>query len=479
MPASDYSGRVAAAFDNDSVDAAVDDLKSVVADELKQVDRWARVNVTQYFNHSFSPDLVLSWPHIGVAAERPVYLRVDSNADILMDDIRIIGDRKAIVFEIDSLPAHAQSDAIEFGDVAEALSAVARRKQTLLTDAEGLETLIERRVDSPMVGLAAAAIVRGGRGLVDEESAEGFASDVDDGFVGARELEVEPTARAARAFERMMAPAHSGQLVRFLHAIWLGSGGRSDQFPTSVEVGGPLTDQGLEYLIEASEIDNQDFWRRIGRSLTTDQLGRLHVEGRSANLQHLVKANLDILTAKIARVLDDEPRLDADAFDIFWVIERGMLALRGIDFTAYLATVKDRMTVQGQESAGMRLQTLLDRAGRHGLIVGRLLLARDDRHLEYGSVSSDDVIHDDELQQLNEALGPAARVHEAVAAMRGGGELEFDFRTNTASGRTAAKFAVSDLLRTTLGLLRDLTVEELADLLPEPDSDQGQMSLGL
>jgi hypothetical protein len=473
---SDYARRIATAIDAGTPEDSVEQIKAAVADELQQIDRRARVVSTQYFNHSYSPDLVLAWPHNGAAADRPVFLRFNSDPRVVIEDMGIIGERRPIIFGLESDTETLDQAGVEPADLA--LSDRAREHQTLLTDANGLETFITRRGDAPVVGLAAAAIVQGGKGLMDESAASEVAGDVERGFAGAQALDADSTLRAAQTFERTLDLVHSRRMIRFLQAVWLGSGGRTDEFPASAELGGLLTDEGLEYLLGAGEIDDADFWHRLGRSLSTDQLGRLHVEGRPPNLQHLVRQNLDVLTAKIARVLADEPRIDGEDLETYWVIERGMLALRGVDFTAYLASVLDQMTVLRPESDGLSLETLLARAERHRLVVGRLRLTRGDRHVEYGSETSADVIHDEELHALNATFGPSARVHHAVATLAGGGELQFNFRTNTASGRTASKFPVAELLRTTLGLLKDFSAQQLTEMLPRP-VDDGQTSLDL
>ena len=65
------------------------------------------MHTTDYFNNSFAPDLVLTWPREGT--ERFVYLRTSANIGFcLIQDVALIDDSTLIVMplsDITSAPA--------------------------------------------------------------------------------------------------------------------------------------------------------------------------------------------------------------------------------------------------------------------------------------------------------------------------------------------------------------------------------------
>ena len=69
-------------------------VKEAVADALHVFDPSATVKVTSYFNHTWAPDMVLTWGRV----ERPVFLRFTDNLPELGEDIELLDRLDPLVF---------------------------------------------------------------------------------------------------------------------------------------------------------------------------------------------------------------------------------------------------------------------------------------------------------------------------------------------------------------------------------------------
>ena len=71
-------------------DESIATVKRTVANALQALDRGIEIKDTRYFNHSFVPDFVLSWPR-DAGRQRDVFLRLDSSAAFLNRDLDLLG----------------------------------------------------------------------------------------------------------------------------------------------------------------------------------------------------------------------------------------------------------------------------------------------------------------------------------------------------------------------------------------------------
>jgi hypothetical protein len=295
---------------------------------------------------------------------------------------------------------------------------------------------------------------------VDEAGAARATSEISGGFEAARTSDGDRTKSAADAAREFLRPAESSRILRFLQAIWIGSGASPESFPASVGAATDPGDEGLKFLIEHDEISDRDFWRALGGSLTIERLSQLGISGSSANLQHLVTANLDKLWAKAFRIRPDQPRLDETGQDFLWRMEFGLLALTGSNFTAYLGSNLEEIEAIKIDvpAGGVTVEELRKRA--RAVSVDSLELTTGQRVLTYGSLEeSADVAKDDELAALANTLG-SPTVHRATITV-GGRHLDLDFAKRTASARTSGRPPLTDILGAGLPLLWPLAGSEL------------------
>lgn len=432
-------------------------VKAVVNEELRTLDRRMRVESTSYFNHSFGPDLVMRWsdPDGVTARERFVFLRLQPVGLNLADDIERLEEHRPIFFSV-----HPNGEEVE--DEAADLSDLAQRRNTLVTNASGVESLVQGREEKPLVNLASASIAQGGRGLVDAPKARHITEQVETGWTALKQLEADSLRPLLELVDSVLSASQADHMNSLLQALWIGWGGDATQFPGQAAISGHMDDDTLVFLLSQEEIGSRSFWRRVGRSLTLEQLIRIHrADIDVRNLQHIVRANHDRLMARACRVRSDQAQLEEKLHHPYWALESGTLVLRGIDFAAHLGT--HRENVEGkevEERDGVALDRLRERADEFDIPVDRIRLAGSDRRLNYQSTEPSDVIHDDRLPRLQETLGAGALVETAEALLPGDRELRLDFKTLTSGGRTRATFPLEDIVSTSLALMWDLEEED-------------------
>ncbi|HUC58693.1 MAG TPA: hypothetical protein VMA95_14925 [Streptosporangiaceae bacterium] len=317
------------------------------------------------------------------------------------------------------------------------------------------------------------ALVRGGRGVAGGEEITDLTEKTAAGFVGSRQLSEQPTRAAVEAIETYLDAEQSGRLTRVLRAIWEGHGGVSARFPQAPSLG-RLTDDDLSYLLASVDQTSAEFWRRIGRTVTTLQLARLRIEDPSANLQTLVHTNLESLQARGIRVINEPFRLGESDEIPRWLIAKGCLALRGLNWTAYIAARRSEEMPPADKAGVPDILTLRRRAIEGHAPITQVQLGRDDRAVTYESKDGSEVLDDPGLRQVAADLKITA-IEKAVASLEGDRSIGIDFGQKTAIGPTSAVFPLGSLMRSILPLVSDFEDDELAMLHsaldPAPLSD--------
>lgn len=453
----------------------VHDVKQAVIDEFEHVDSKVRIHATEYFRHSYAPDLVLRWPDDVDRGERWVYLRSKVEPTSLLEDVAIVARDQPIIFGL--VPTTSSTGTVTLEQAGEPAvdsdlpaGTVAQLRQrstsvgTLITDPQGLDALVppDNASGSSIQNLVARQILRGGRGVYDEAASTETTAAINAGFEAAFTSGAEATSVAAAKIRENLGEQSGERLLRLLHAIWVGSGGRSDLFPDAPTASGPLSDDALELLVAGPEIDNPKFWERLG-DFNLPQLGRLNVGDRPLNLGRLISANIDKIEGRWCRVRADQPRADHSPV-LKWGIEKGSVALHGSNFSAYLALEKPHLDpipvvlqdgigfdelAQRSEVAEAEIADFTGAGG--GLIIG---VAAD---------GQGDVMKNPNTQS---SVGAAAEnLTRATATLRNGHVVNCDFATTTASSRTRSVLTVRELVRHGLPLVWPLAEGDMAQLI--------------
>jgi len=437
-------------------------IKRAVANELRAVDPAVQAHFTEYFNHSFAPDIVLRWPN--ETHERPLFVRPQGDPRWLLNDLRLVASSRPLVFTLGDLEVEDTEKSSRTARVS--LKEESAAAGAWITDASGTEAMSRSRTRGVALGLLSQAMVRGGKGVSDGHDAAGLAADTEAGFTGAGSLSFPAIRSAVAAIESHLDETQSGRLVRLLRAVWEGHGGDAALFPLTSTIG-KLTADDLSYLLKSASEGSEEFWSRIGRSVDTEILGQLQVEDSpSVGLQYLVSGNLETLQAKGIR-LRSEPFHQGEP-EVFprWRVDRGCLALRGLNWTAYVAAqTKDRLPPPNPADKAVLpdLDTLRVRAGVNNVPITQVRLGAGDRAVTYESKDGHTVLDDHGLDTAVEDLN-ITEVSEAIARLRGGGRVEIDFSTRTGTGPTNSRLPLGPLMREVLPLLGQFSEGEQTEL---------------
>ena len=80
----ELTDRIRSALTQTSSADTISSIKAAVIDGLRMADSTVNVHSTDYFNHTFTPDLVMNWQRLG-QEERYVYLRFNDNLRYLAE----------------------------------------------------------------------------------------------------------------------------------------------------------------------------------------------------------------------------------------------------------------------------------------------------------------------------------------------------------------------------------------------------------
>lgn len=334
-------------------------VKDAVAKELSALDTTASVKSTNYFNHTFAPDFVMTWPD---QTSRRVYLRLTYDLDALVDDVALIDSTDPLIFGLTSQESVEAQPAID---------EVIAHTNAMFTEPSALERLIHRKQSDSTANMLSNAIAQGGRGTFVADEAVDLADVVARGFDAAARVEFEHTAEAVTAIGDRLGGPQGWRMNRVLQAVWEGSEGSLSQFPGGADISGRLNPESLGYLVKYMQTDDDGFWKRIGRSLRLADLETLDFETDFDNIQRLIRANLDVIAARATVVKSDPLGIDSalgdDAFR--WARRGSHISFEAPRLFAILGgSKKDLGDVDEDVAEAVSVDRFIDRAEGFDLI---------------------------------------------------------------------------------------------------------------
>jgi hypothetical protein len=474
MSANDFSRRITNALNLPRPSDSVTGVKDAVIEELIALDPRMKVTKTEYFNHSFAPDLVINWPSDPSVNERYIYLRFNSDIENFIEDVGLVSDTHPIVFGLSDTPRPLDPTAIE------RLDQSSRQLDTLVTDASGFQTFIKGETTSFMK-LFSSAITKGGRGVLDAPGAEVAARAVDEGIHGAFRAMEEPTRRGARTVDAYLNEQQSSRIQGLLQAVWVAAGAPLEQFPGRRSIASELPLEALQFIFEYDAIDDDEFWRRLGDKVSLSRISGLILPSGSKNLEKFMRSNMNVLWARSCRVKRDQERLsDLPTAEPYWFTDSRFVALKGIGYSAYLADkVDDLDPVKPDTSDGITIDELYARAVQASSPIDEVAISNGHQTVKYFSDTSS-VLHDESISTFAQTLGEVALVRRVEVLINDERHLSCDFTTNTAAGRTRTKLLLPELLLNAIPMLRSTNAAELASLkmkLAQDDAGPAQQEL--
>jgi hypothetical protein len=427
-------------------------IKTAVIENLQATDERVRIEVTNHFNHSYVPDLILSWS--SSSEERRLFLRTSFRAWDLMEDLTLLADERPILMPLAPIE---QDDRV----ADEALQTRSRSQRTLITNPYGLEALDDETNAAPVVSLLSHAILQGGRGLITSHRAREVSEEVSAGFQGAQSADYESTSIAVRATEDVLDSHRASQLTSLLHAVWVGSGASPSQFPGATGTTAVIDAESLKFILDLPGLEDPDFWDRLGRGLTTERLCQLIDLPASANLERLLRSNAHRLQSKACRVIAARSGVATSQ----WEIVASTLTLRTAEHRIHFAPrhlkelPESSLPVSSVSVGGLRT-----RAARAHVKISEVRLTNGDSTITYGSDDRPDIVQDQTLVAVEEAVR-GATVASAVARIGDGNKtVRCNLTEATASGNGNAMYYVAELAVYAAPLLTELSVEEFDEI---------------
>ncbi|WP_157777240.1 tetratricopeptide repeat protein [Nocardia terpenica] len=437
-------------------------VKQIVSESLSAADPAVRVVWTQYFNHTYIPDLVLEWPSRSVSASRRVYLRPTQNPLRIEMDVRENSASGPIFIHLADLSAE-RDESGESG--LEVLSSVAHSTQSLVTEVEAFERLSTNST-GPGSNLLPSSVIRGGRGLLEAEQATETATIVSRGFAGAMAADPESTALALGVIGDILDPSIATEISTVLETMWIASGGAPLEYPGQVQaLGLSISPQRLESLLQSVSADETEFWLSIGRGVTFESFESLHLTGEQKALQVIMRTALPNILVRTCRITETV-RVGQKVDSMIWQVERGNLSLRGAGRQAWVGRRVGDLPRQWSYEMDRRPspQILVSRSDSSGIPISAVEAVGGGRTITYRSSGNSDIRQDDFVTYLESMLGSESVVKRAVPLLEGGKPVTVDFTTNTAFGGPSARINAASLIWGTWCMIYDLTESEHDEL---------------
>lgn len=296
------------ALSSTNPEALVSGVKSAVAGELERLNPEARIEFTNYYNHSYMADLVLRWGEGKGGYERPVYLRNSLRPVTASRDVEALESLEPVVLGLtQASPAEASMSPVR--------SEASRRPRVLLTDMASVATLVDppsapRRDGSsaspvaPLLQLVQTNFIRGGKGLVTTEEIERLTA----GSLPQDQMNLnqEELARFQATASELFVEDAALRLRRAAEILRRGTLS-SEELGAEAPLGGTLSDLELRvlvpYLLTNRLNPSIDYWRSVGRMMTLEMLEDLWSDLTGVDVSPLVAPNLAIWQAKRSQLV--------------------------------------------------------------------------------------------------------------------------------------------------------------------------------
>lgn len=440
-------------------------VKTAVGRQMQALTHRADVKFTDYFNHTYTPDMILRdrdgmW-------ERELFIRLTADPEWLTAQYPQTATPKPLVVPVEAFPPDATTDPSWL-----ALKQRATADHVWVADVSALTHLADEAASNPVNELLGQSLVRGGQGLDSGRTITDKAASVALGFEAAKHADPKGTGLALETIADSLDDAERNRLTRVLRAIWVGNQGAESSFPNASTLEG-MTPGDVDYLIESLSDGDPSFWRTIGRGLKSEQLTSLNASSvESLRFQQIVSGALPWLRTKAVYAKVSDPDVLGDREPAAWTVAAGCLAVRGPHWICYLAA-----SAKGQLPTPKNATRVDPARGTNGILwreAIRRLEAAQARVLAAGWVDGQYEhtvipLHPeagDVLSAERVGANPVSdRVTELTVTGEGVPSLTIDFDESTAGGATATKYDTAPLLRIAVPMLVPLNSDEQAEVV--------------
>lgn len=284
-------------------DTAVERIKESVAGELRRLDPLLEsIAFLNDFNHTYRPDLMLTWRQAGKEHTRPVYLRLVASGRPAQLDVETLNDRHPLFIgllhhRVEARPEEPADVPGEPADVSDEVIANVAAGSAFVTDASAIDAL-DSSDDARIPAVASSVLVRSGSGILRSPEAARMRVSVAAGYgeaIGAGDpAKVDQATESLRPF---LSEVEVDRLDLYLDLLWVGAGGDLNELPDAERLlhADLSTDELLlllEHFLTREEPSDSSLWSTLGARLKLDEASEvLSSISSPRHLDEFIEAN--------------------------------------------------------------------------------------------------------------------------------------------------------------------------------------------
>ncbi len=306
---STFSEEISAALDTTDAQEAGHRVHQVVAKEMRSLDPTATTEVTDYFNHSYVPDLVVQWGVGRKAVERPIFLRHSLRSSRASGDLENFDRQDLTAFYL----SLAQDEPEEEIQRVRARANERRESRVLVTTVPALNDLAPITITpDPVLGLVRSSIVRSAKGAIVESDMKKL--------VLPRDRQMEPQELAA--FSKTISSVFTDDAVLRINRVFNIVEQALAEQPSAeaMLLSGRLTDSEIRelvpYLLSLEGVTrDRDFWIAVARLIDLTEIERMWNQFADLDLTPLASAASGLWRARRVLMSMRAEAIDVEDFD--------------------------------------------------------------------------------------------------------------------------------------------------------------------
>lgn len=438
----------------------IDGVKQAIADELLRLDPGVKIEMTEYFNHSYVPDLVASWREDGKSAQRRVFIRGSMRAVMAAGEVPALDDQAPLLLGLE------EEKAKTWRRVRQSMAKKSRTLATEITATAQFSTLSP--VGGPESGqltrLVRANIIRGGRGVLDDVDARRII-----------DVETEAPAEALKVFQEMVSQLFVGATAERLTNT---AGLLREFFEDDPDAGAltalearPLSDSELGIVLpyvlgRAEDVRNAVVWRSLAAMVSLERLESMTEVLSGLDLSPLVRVAASRLQAARSALYFNDCAVsdeEKDESTPVWGARNGRLVADVRRWSVWFGSDarKIRARPDGPDARWDELSAPLERFDIRGIELRGL-----SRNLSMESSKSETLRQD--VANVRESIDDDFHVSSVTVRERDpedSPEIRVEFGASTATGR--ASLATHLQAAALLSVKRPISADDLGVLVDE------------
>lgn len=322
------SAEIANALSQPVPDDLIRAVKSVVRRELEELSPDASVTPTEYYNHSYIPDMVVEWGGgAGPRRKREIFIRQSLRSYSIQRDLDVLSDREPVVLGLAN--ARDEDERVDATVVREAMPQHAR---TLVTEVNTVAAMTTEPapvessspdIADPLMRLIRTNVIEGGRGFLGDDQVRVLNSEFR--TADAEEVQGEDTPSFEETISELFAEDSATRIYRTADLLRRGLLQTADLEITTGRFSPAELRIIVPFLLKHPQATyDEPFWRQVGSMMTFEDLLSLSDELQDVDLTRLVRPNADNWEARRMQ-LSLHAEYEEEAEGGWWVSKQQLL----------------------------------------------------------------------------------------------------------------------------------------------------------